>query len=148
MTIVLICFAGFLLAFLLELSARAYLRLSDRCYVWPPYEDIELTLNAGLDNLPSKVRFRVNSFGERGSEPPPVENTFRILAAGGSSVECYFLDQETAWPALVEKRLESGESLAKLQARSVHVANIGKSGCTSFSLAFALAKDTTAAAEV
>ncbi len=70
------------------------------------------------------IRFRTNSEGIRGDEFSP-EQQYRILAVGGSSTECQFLDQEKTWPALLQKKLNRQPS-----AR-VWVGNIGKSGLCS-----------------
>ncbi len=61
--------------------------------------------------LPSQealVRFEVNSEGERGDEPPADSRaTYRILVAGGSAAECYFLDQPSTWPEVLKRELST-----------------------------------------
>lgn len=69
--------------------------------------------------------FRVNSLGVRGSEPPPGKPR-GILALGGSSTECLYLDQDEAWPALLEKGLNDDSP-----GSMVWVANAGKTGVSS-----------------
>jgi lysophospholipase L1-like esterase len=59
----------------------------------------------------------------RAREPPP-EESYRILAVGGSATECLYLDQEEAWPRLLERHLEAG-------GRRVFVGNVGMGGRTS-----------------
>lgn len=71
-----------------------------------------------------KIRFFTNSDGIRGDEIPR-GNVHRILAIGGSTTECLFLDQSKSWPGLLQN---------KLNARGggkVWVGNAGVSGHTS-----------------
>ncbi len=44
-----------------------------------------------------------NSLGLRGPELPPRDEARRILCVGGSTTECYYLDDTEAWPALLAK---------------------------------------------
>lgn len=46
-----------------------------------------------------------NSQGVRGDEMPPRGEAYRILCVGGSSTECYFLDDGESWPARLEALL-------------------------------------------
>lgn len=94
-----------------------------------PYKHIEFDIDKSiLPNLEDHVRFQVNSEGERGDElPRNAERLYRILVVGGSSAECYFLDQESSWPMRVQRIMERPENLNKLAASHVHVGNIGQS---------------------
>jgi lysophospholipase L1-like esterase len=77
-----------------------------------------------LPGISGPSRFRVDplgfrSDGRRNAEEPA------LLALGGSTTECLYLDQTEAWPALLE---------AELRARSPRgawVANAGRSGRTT-----------------
>lgn len=127
---VLLGLAGVVAAFVVaELAARAVIRRGREYRVWAPGSRLLMKLEPGV--LPSQgetVRFDVNRDGERGDDPPAdVAGTYRILVAGGSAVECYFLDQPQSWPEVLKRELARPERLAKLGARAVHVGNLGKS---------------------
>lgn len=47
------------------------------------------------------ARQSINSLGIRGPELPPHKDAYRILCIGGSSTECYYLDDGESWPALL-----------------------------------------------
>lgn len=65
-------------------------------------------------------RFRINSEGMRADEPT-ARQAHRILALGGSTTECLFLDGPEAWPRLLQDGLGA-------PGRPVVVGNVGKSG--------------------
>jgi len=129
------CLIVFLLLSLvgLELGCRWWLRRRNRYYVWPPYLRLELHPDREVfPELERRVRFEINSDGERGNEPPPPSNDlYRILVAGGSPVECGLLDQPSSWPCALENILKIPENLRRLGAKNVHVGNIGRSGIAS-----------------
>src|SRR5262245_6192336 len=75
------------------------------------------------------VHINVNCEGERGPELPADRTSlYRVLVAGGSAAECYFLDQPDSWPGVMQAILETPENLARLGTAKVHVGNIGMSG--------------------
>ncbi|MGC8495329.1 MAG: SGNH/GDSL hydrolase family protein [Syntrophobacteraceae bacterium] len=117
----------------LELSSRWRFRRKDRYCVWAPNLRLELHPDPVVfPELERRVRIEINGEGERGHEPPKsVENLYRILTAGGSSVESTLLDQPTSWPGRLEHILNRAESLEALGAACVHVGNIGRSGTAS-----------------
>jgi lysophospholipase L1-like esterase len=59
----------------------------------------------------------------RADEPGP-GGAYRILAVGGSTTECLFLNQDETWPYRLQTALTS-------PGRRVHVGNVGKSGHTT-----------------
>lgn len=69
--------------------------------------------------------YKTNSHGVRGDELSPSRHP-RIIALGGSTVECLYLDQTEAWPQLVQDSLNSVSP-----GHSVWIGNAGKSGLTS-----------------
>jgi len=82
-----------------------------------------------------RVRFDVNSDGERGGDVRGDEDGLhRILVAGGSAAECFALDQPTSWPGVIEQLLNAPNNLRALGARRAHVGNIGRSGVGSADL--------------
>ncbi|MCA9435603.1 MAG: SGNH/GDSL hydrolase family protein [Candidatus Omnitrophica bacterium] len=78
-----------------------------------------------MPGVEGESEFRVNSLGIRGSEIPKGK-THRILAIGGSTTECLYLDQTEAWPALLEERLN-----ASVSTPEVWIGNAGKTGVST-----------------
>ncbi len=70
-----------------------------------------------------EARLSFNSWGVRGSEPPPRDQAYRILCLGGSTTGCTFLDDPKTWPALLETNLNAADS-----AHPVWVGNTGWPG--------------------
>lgn len=128
----LIVLAGAGLLLLVEAASRWWLRHRSRYAVWPPHMRQEIRLAREVfPELEPTVRFDINSDGERGAEAPrDKRGLYRVLAAGGSAVECFALDQASSWPAVLERLLNAPSSRAHLGARvrRVHVGNIGHSG--------------------
>lgn len=111
-----------------ELVARAWLRRSGY-FVWPRYFRREMPVDPAVSrHLDPRVRFWINSDGERGDEAPTGPGTFRVLMVGGSMVESTSNDQSTTWCARLQSLLNEPEALATLGAKRVHVGNVGKSG--------------------
>jgi lysophospholipase L1-like esterase len=93
--------------------------------VWTP--GLEATLEPRpeiLGGVSGPTRFRVSSLGFRADERP-ADAELSILALGGSATECLYLDQDEAWPALLQEDLET-----RLRRR-VWIANAGRSGRTT-----------------
>jgi lysophospholipase L1-like esterase len=117
--------AGSTLAALLlaEALLRLFLPSPDRHFVYPPGLRREFTpREAIMPGVRGVSRFVVNSQGLRGDEPG-ADDAVRILAVGGSTTQCLYLDQTEAWPQrlqeLLTKRLPDGR---------VWVGNAGKAG--------------------
>ena len=91
-----------------ELAMRAWLVRQGRYYVWAPGSRLRMELDRdALPSLPPVVHFYVNRDGERGDDPPAdPDGNYRILVAGGSAAECYFLDQDKTWPAVIQHVLD------------------------------------------
>jgi lysophospholipase L1-like esterase len=121
---------------MVEGGCRWWIRRRSRYYVWPPRTRLEMRLDREVfPDLDPRVRVEINADGERGGEAPREEpGRYRILAAGGSSVECYALDQAKTWPWVLERQLNEPENLQALGARRVHVGNVGHSGVGSAEL--------------
>jgi hypothetical protein len=125
-----------------ELLLRVALRWRGRYYVWQPGRKLELRPDAASHpRLEPVVRFDINEDGERGP-PAPGKNdrVFRILAAGGSTVESFLLNHETSWPGALQRVLGTPEALAALGRDRVHVGNIGKSGVGAAALELIFAR--------
>lgn len=110
---------------LLEVGLRLRGGAGPRYAVWPP------GLVAAFEPDPARMpgvagpsTFRVGSLGLRGDEPAASDER-RVLCLGGSTTECLYLDQDEAWPQLLQ-----GE-LRERTGRRVWVGNAGKSGLTT-----------------
>jgi len=121
---------------LVEAGSRLWIRRRSPYTVWPPGMRLEIRLARDLfPQLEPRVRFDINADGERGGDVRDDEaGLCRILAVGGSAVECYALDQPTSWPGALERLLNEPAGLRALGAQRVHVGNIGHSGIGSADL--------------
>ena len=110
------------------LAAEVALRIvaPDEYYVWPP--NLSMTFAPDPEAMPGitgESHFVINADGLRGRPMSP-EDGYRILAIGGSTTECLYLDETEAWPHLLETDLA-----ADFQPAPIWVGNAGKSGHTS-----------------
>src|ERR1043166_6356455 len=106
-----------------EAALRVLLPRQDRLYVWPPGMRRTLRPLTGImPGVEGEARFIVNSDGFRADELTP-DFSYRILAVGGSTTECLYLDQDEAWPQLLQKNLNE-----KQHSQKVWVGSAGKSG--------------------
>lgn len=114
-----------------EMMARVYLRCS-RYYPHVPNKLTTITPHPEiLPSLEREVRFETNELGERGAPIPKGDDVFKVLCAGGSSMECLFLDQDSATDGRLAALLPELPALSGCQ---VHVGNIGKSLIDTVSL--------------
>ena len=125
-----------------ELSARTWIRWRQRYYCWPPYTRFHMPLDPavfrGGDRL---VRFEVNRLGERGDAPPRrCDDVYRVLVAGGSAAECYYLDQASSWPGALQRQLSTQQVCGTLGVRAAHVGNIARSLVPCRAIRFQLEK--------
>ena len=108
-------------AVLVEWTSRRL--LPDGYFVWPP--GLHRTFEAG-DVIRHGVTFpaelTINALGMRGDVPGDA-HAYRILAIGGSTTICVFLDDAHAWPHLLQTRLN-----ASLAPATVWVGNVGRPG--------------------
>ena len=107
-----------------ELAARHWIRVRNRYHVCLPGLRLELRLDRSvLPDLEPVVRFEINADGERGPDVSSGDDDlYRVLVAGGSAVEGYFLDQASHWPGVLERLLGAARA---------HVGSIGRSGVAS-----------------
>jgi len=111
---------------LLELAARWSLRRLGGYYTWWPGRRQRFELD--LEALPTPVRWSVNRDGERGEAPPgPDESCYRVLLAGGSCFEGYYLDQAHTVASRVAAHLRQPRALGALGHDRVHVGSVARS---------------------
>ena len=95
-------------------------------FIWPP--NLQMTFTPSdriMPGVSGPSVFRVNSYGIRGEEVLS-KHRIRILAIGGSTTECLYLDQKETWPYLVQEKLN-----AAIGEEAVWVGNAGKSGMST-----------------
>lgn len=86
--------------------------------------NLDTVLEPDLHGVATPVRFTTNKWGMRGSAPPvgPAwDEATTIVAIGGSTTQCFFLDDFRTWPAVLEKELED-------KGHNVWVGNAGQAG--------------------
>lgn len=91
--------------------------------LWPPYlTKIFRPIPGIMPGISGDSKFITNSYGIRGDELSS-KYTKRILAIGGSTTGCLYLNQTEAWPYLLQKKLNE-----KLGRNDIWVGNVGISG--------------------
>jgi hypothetical protein len=105
---------------LVEAASRVL--LPNLFFVWPP--NFRMTFDAGPNiagvEFPSVLS--INAQGMRG-DALDESHRYRILAVGGSTTICVYLDDERAWPQLVQHRMNDA-----LGTGTVWVGNAGRPG--------------------
>lgn len=126
-SLVLLGVSGLFALVLGEMVLRALGPKQTKFYIWPPKTENTFKPDSALmPGVSGEARFLVNSLGARGPEVGDDAKEYRILAVGGSTTECVYLDQDRAWPALVDAGLER-----TVDGRDVWVGNVGKAGMNS-----------------
>lgn len=124
--VALVCAACACAMVILELGLRSFWSVARGYYVLPPGLDtLSHADSAIMPGVDGTARLRVNSVGLRGGEIPAGAKRV-LLAIGGSTTECLFLDEAESWPGLLER---AGER--RFGAGEVWVGNAGRSGRTS-----------------
>ena len=108
-----------------ELALRVATSPSEGYQVWPPFLHRTFEVDPGAaSGVSGTSEFRVNSRGLRADEYTG-EHELTVLALGGSTTECLILDQEEAWPKVVQDRLGARLGI------EVWVGNAGVSGLST-----------------
>ena len=111
---------------LIEVILRVAFPAQTRYYVWPP--GTRKALHPDPKHMPGvsgNTHFTVNTQAIRGKELGP-DTEYRVLAIGGSTTECLYLDDPEAWPAMV------GQAIPRTaDGRPVWIGNVGKAGTYS-----------------
>lgn len=119
-------FVGSLALFLAIAELALRLSLPDGYFVWPPNFRESFTPDVNLlKGASDQSSLTINAQGMRG-DPLPDDQRIQLLAIGGSTTICTYLDDADAWPFLVQQLLES-----ELGEGSVWVGNVGRPGHTT-----------------
>src|SRR5436305_1824700 len=69
-----------------------------------PHNRVELEVT-GLPGVSLRGLNTTNRWGMRGDEPPTDwQNHYTIVTIGGSTTQCFFLDDHKTWPYLLQTR--------------------------------------------
>jgi hypothetical protein len=112
-----------------ELIARQALGSIGGYFCWWPGRSQRFHLDSeSLPMLPDVVNWIANEDGERGGTPPAKgESCYRVLLAGGSCVEGYYLDQPETVVGQLEASLSEAGGLQTLGTERVHVGGVARS---------------------
>jgi lysophospholipase L1-like esterase len=119
-------FFGSLALYLGVAEVLARYHVPDAYYVWPP--NFTRVFEPDPDIIPGirgPSRLTINAIGIRG-DPFTEAQRHRVLAVGGSTTICTYLDDREAWPYLVQQRLG-----AVLGPGKAWVGNVGRPGHTT-----------------
>ncbi len=113
---------------LLALAAELGLRLFAPAPAFAASLNLHTYLNTrrepDLHGVASPIRHTTNKWGMRGSDPPvgrDWEEATTIVDIGGSTTQCFYLDDTRAWPYVMEQAL-------RRNAHNVWVGNAGQDG--------------------
>jgi lysophospholipase L1-like esterase len=102
-------------------EAGVRLFLDNRYHMWPPgLRQVFTPLPTVMPGITGPSRYVINQNGLRG-DPLPNDDMYKILAIGGSTTECVYLDETEAWPYLLQQSLSQTN-------KKVWVGNAGRSG--------------------
>ncbi len=85
---------------------------------------LKITSESNLHGVSSPIRHSTNKWGMRGSDPPEGhawDETTTIVTVGGSTTQCFYLDDTRTWAYIMEQKLLSG-------GHNVWVGNVGQDG--------------------
>jgi lysophospholipase L1-like esterase len=105
---------------LVEAASRVL--LPNLYFVWPPNFSMVFDAGSNIAGVQFPSQLTINSQGMRG-DPLDGSHTYRVLAIGGSTTICVYLDDERVWPKRVQSRLNDA-----LGAETVWVGNAGRPG--------------------
>lgn len=99
-----------------------WLKDSTKSYFWKPYRyEVNHPKSSIFPGIYGSSVFSANSLGFRSAELPH-EKHKKIITIGGSTTECFYLDQDETWPALLQEKLNGASN------EVYWVGNMGKSG--------------------
>ncbi len=97
----------------------------NKYFVYPPDTRKVFKLNPKiLPGVGATARFEVNADGLRGDDLSP-GSQYKIIAIGGSTTACLYIDQEKTWPYALQNKLNESRKT------KVWVGNAGKAGLST-----------------
>ena len=111
-----------------EVALRLSVPIQTRAYVWPPGAKLIRARGPDPTEMPGASGPSLVSIpapGVRGEVLLPA-GQYRILAFGGSTTECLYLDDAETWPSLVQQALPT-----TTDRRPVWIGNAGRSGAST-----------------
>jgi lysophospholipase L1-like esterase len=107
-------------------DALARWLVPDGYYVYPPgFREVFEAAPEIVHGVHGNSEFTINELGIRG-DPFAPEQRFRLLAVGGSTTICIYLDDRETWPYLVQQGLD-----AQLGPGESWVGSVGRPGHTT-----------------
>ncbi len=107
-------------------DALARWLVPDGYFVYPPeFREVFEAAPEIVHGVYGRSEFTINEVGIRGDRFAP-EQRFRLLAVGGSTTICIYLDDRETWPHLVQQRLD-----AELGPGQSWVGSVGRPGHTT-----------------
>lgn len=99
--------AGFIILILSEIVLRFISPPSVFSPRLPLRPLTRMELHTNLRGVSPVTTYSTNRWGFRGDEPPSAWKEYHtLLAIGGSTTQCFYLDDRKTWPFLFQKRLE------------------------------------------
>jgi lysophospholipase L1-like esterase len=114
---IIICASEIILNFIFPSHNKYCLWLPCRKAIFKPYPQV-------MPGVSGNAVFATNSQGVRGDELTDKQH-IRILAVGGSTTECLYIDQQKTWSYILQNNLSSA------YGQDVWVGNIGRSGLST-----------------
>ncbi len=111
-----------LLLVMVLIEAASRVLLPNLFFVWPPNFSMVFDAGSNIAGVQFPSQLTTNSQGIRG-DPLDGSYAYRVLAVGGSTTICVYLDDERAWPQRVQQRLNE-----VLGAGTVWLGNAGRPG--------------------
>lgn len=69
---------------------------------------VSMRLEVDLRGVSRNGRHSTNAWGLRGDAPPPPDaGSYRIITVGGSTTQCFYLDDHKTWPYLLQMKLSA-----------------------------------------
>lgn len=103
------CLLGLIL---LEIAVRIISPPSPFHPLIPLRPKMKMEIHIDLPGVSPVSTHSTNRWGLRGDEPPAEwEKHYTIVAIGGSTTHCFYLDDHKAWPYLLQEKLKKFDSL-------------------------------------
>ncbi|MGH7151683.1 MAG: SGNH/GDSL hydrolase family protein [Planctomycetota bacterium] len=94
---------------ILEVTARISAPASVFTPLLPLFPNGKAVLDVDLRGVSRHGRLTTNRWGLRGEEPPEPWDAWETwVVVGGSTTQCFYLDDEKTWPHLLQQRLREG----------------------------------------